>query len=158
MLPTMNECLILQYLSIFIKVILHCLSSLYINLAYIIYIRHGPIWFSSCLPTFVLIMIDIFYKITFTFFLNFLFTLSLSLSLFPFFSCSCYSFLFYCLISNPAIFFPNKFLHQFLQFFLIFVSPELSSVRDYVITHSVRSMCMCMYVVFCKIDHCIHIH
>ena len=37
-----------------------------------------------------------------------------------------------------------------------FVSPELSSVRDYVITHSVRSMCM--YVVFCKIDHCIHIH
>ena len=40
--------------------------------------------------------------------------------------------------------------------FLFFVSPELSSVRDYVITHSVRSMCM--YVVFCKIDHCIHIH
>ena len=45
----------------------------------------------------------------------------------------------------------------------IFVSPELSSVRDYVITHSLRSMCMyvyvcmCMYVVFCKIDH-IHIH
>ena len=40
------------------------------------------------------------------------------------------------------------------------VSPELSSVRDYVITHSVRSMyvCVCMYVVFCKIDHCIHIH
>ena len=36
------------------------------------------------------------------------------------------------------------------------VSPELSSVRDYVITHSVRSMCM--YVVICKIDHCIHIH
>ena len=50
----------------------------------------------------------------------------------------------------------------------LFVSPELSSVRDYVITHSVRSMyvcmcmyvyvCMCMYVVICKIDHCIHIH
>ena len=46
-----------------------------------------------------------------------------------------------------------------------FVSPELSSVRDYVITHSVRSMyvvCMyvyvCMYVVICRIDHCIHIH
>ena len=48
------------------------------------------------------------------------------------------------------------------------VSPELWSVRDYVITHSVRSMyhlymyvCMyvCrMYVVFCRIDHCIHIH
>ena len=38
----------------------------------------------------------------------------------------------------------------------VIVSPELSSVRDYVITHSVRSMCM--YVVFCKIDHCIHIH
>ena len=50
------------------------------------------------------------------------------------------------------------------------VSPELSSVRDYVITHSVRSMyvvrsmcmyvvrSMCMYVVFCNIDHCIHIH
>ena len=37
----------------------------------------------------------------------------------------------------------------------IFVSPELSSVRDYVITHSVR---VCMYVVICKIDHCIHIH
>ena len=35
---------------------------------------------------------------------------------------------------------------------IIFVSPELSSVRDYVITHSVRSM----YVG--KIDHCIHIH
>ena len=43
----------------------------------------------------------------------------------------------------------------------IFVSPELSSVRDYVITHSVRSLyvcSMCMYVVMCKIDHCIHIH
>ena len=43
----------------------------------------------------------------------------------------------------------------------IIVSPELSSVRDYVITHSVRSMyvvCVCMYVVICKIDHCIHIH
>ena len=35
----------------------------------------------------------------------------------------------------------------------LFVSPELSSERDYVITHSVCSM----YVVFCKIDHCIHI-
>ena len=50
------------------------------------------------------------------------------------------------------------------SFTVIFVSPELSSVRDYVITHSVRSMCtrsiyVCsMYVVFCKIDHCIHIH
>ena len=46
--------------------------------------------------------------------------------------------------------------------FSLVVSPELSSVRDYVITHSVCSMyvcmCMCMYVVFCKIDHCIHIH
>ena len=45
--------------------------------------------------------------------------------------------------------------------FVFFVSPELSSVRDYVITHSVRSMyvvCVCMYVVICKIDHCIHIH
>ena len=42
----------------------------------------------------------------------------------------------------------------------VFVSPELSSERDYVITHSVCSMyvCMCMYVVICKIDHCIHIH
>ena len=38
----------------------------------------------------------------------------------------------------------------------VIVSPELSSVRDYVITHSVRSICM--YVVFCKIDHCFHIH
>ena len=52
------------------------------------------------------------------------------------------------------------------MFFVIFVSPELSSVRDYVITHSVPSyvvcsmyiVCVCMYVVFCKIDHCIHIH
>ena len=45
--------------------------------------------------------------------------------------------------------------------YFIFVSPELSSVRDYVITHSVRSMyvcSMCMYVVICQIDHCIHIH
>ena len=54
--------------------------------------------------------------------------------------------------------------------YCIFVSPELSSVRDYVITHSVRSIyvhsmlrsmyvvCVCMYVVICKIDHCIHIH
>ena len=45
---------------------------------------------------------------------------------------------------------------------IIFVSPELSSVRDYVVTYSVRSMyvvrSMCMYVVICKIDHCIHIH
>ena len=30
---------------------------------------------------------------------------------------------------------------------IFFVSPELSSVRDYVITHSVRSMCM--YVCVC---------
>ena len=30
--------------------------------------------------------------------------------------------------------------------FAIFVSPELSSVRDYVITHSVHSMCMYVYV------------
>ena len=49
-----------------------------------------------------------------------------------------------------------------LQCMPLFVSPELSSVRDYVITHSVRSMyvvrSMCMYVVICKIDHCIHIH
>ena len=44
----------------------------------------------------------------------------------------------------------------YMKFKGLFVSPELSSVRDYVITHSVRSMCM--YVVFCKIDHCIHIH
>ena len=43
---------------------------------------------------------------------------------------------------------------------LLFVSPEVSLVRDCVITHSVRSMyvCVCMYVVICKIDHCIHIH
>ena len=49
----------------------------------------------------------------------------------------------------------------------IFVLPELSSKRDYVITHCVRSMyvacsvyvvCMYMCVLFCKIDHCIHIH
>ena len=49
----------------------------------------------------------------------------------------------------------------------IFVSPELSSKRDYVITHCVRSMyvvctkymvCMYMCVLFCKIYHCIHIH
>ena len=59
------------------------------------------------------------------------------------------------------MFFP-KFVYMTKKHTL-FVSPELSSVRDYVITHSVRSMyvyvCnMCMYVVFCKIDHCIHIH
>ena len=41
--------------------------------------------------------------------------------------------------------------------------------ETYVITHSVRTcsmyvvrsmyvVCVCMYVVFCKIDHCIHIH
>ena len=44
---------------------------------------------------------------------------------------------------------------------MLIVLPELSSARDYVITHSVRSMyvvCVCMYVVFCQIDHCIHIH
>ena len=41
----------------------------------------------------------------------------------------------------------------------IFVSPELCSERDYVITHSVRSTCTCVcpYSI-CKIDHCIHIH
>ena len=39
--------------------------------------------------------------------------------------------------------------------FSLFVSPELSSVRDYVITHSVCSMCVyvcmyvCMYVCVC---------
>ena len=50
--------------------------------------------------------------------------------------------------------------------FFLYASTEFSNclawtefrLRDYVITHSVRSMCMCMYVVFCKIDHCIHIH
>ena len=42
----------------------------------------------------------------------------------------------------------------------IFVSPELCSERDYMITHSVCSMCVVcsMYVVICKIDHYIHIH
>ena len=51
----------------------------------------------------------------------------------------------------------------------IFVSPGLSSVRDNVIilyvvcTLYVVCVCMyvrsmCMYVVFCNIDHCIHIH
>ena len=63
--------------------------------------------------------------------------------------------------------------HLYLQHTKVnlFVSPELSSVRDYVITpvitHSVHSMyvvcsmctrSVCMYVVFCKLDHCIHIH
>ena len=56
--------------------------------------------------------------------------------------------------------FRNKFVQPFFfvsaELSSVIVSPELSSVRDYVITHSVRSMCM--YVVFCKIDHCIHIH
>ena len=56
-----------------------------------------------------------------------------------------------------------EFLGQFALrcIYDFFVSPELSSVRDYVITHSVCSMyvcSMCMYVVICKIDHCIHIH
>ena len=42
-------------------------------------------------------------------------------------------------------------LHRFVGVLhdRVFVSPELSSVRDYVITHSVRSMyvvCVCMYV------------
>ena len=61
----------------------------------------------------------------------------------------------------------NKIFYFWTRnFFLIyvFVSPERSSERDYVITDSVRSMCMyvyvcsmCMYVYvcgnFCKIDH-----
>ena len=43
--------------------------------------------------------------------------------------------------------------------FTVFVSPELSSVRDYLITHSVCSMyVVCSMWSFCKIDHCIHIH
>ena len=56
------------------------------------------------------------------------------------------------------------YLFIYFYFFQIFVSPERSSERDYVITDSVCSMCMyvvcmCMYVViFAKIDHCIHIH
>ena len=68
----------------------------------------------------------------------------------------------------PVFLVRNNLNLDFLKFYCIcpswtakltfFVSPELSSVRDYVITHSVCSMCMCMYVVFCKIDHCIHIH
>ena len=67
---------------------------------------------------------------------------------------------------------PDEWEYTLSKINMIFVSPELSSVRDYVITHSVRSMsvvCVCMYivcvhvvcsmyVVFCKIDHCIHIH
>ena len=44
---------------------------------------------------------------------------------------------------------------NWVLYWLYFVSPELSSVRDYVITHSVRSMCMyvcvCMYVYVCGI-------
>ena len=57
--------------------------------------------FSSCLPIFLQIMID---KIVFTFFPQ----LPLyPLSLFPpFLSCFCFSFLFYGLISDLAIFFP----------------------------------------------------
>ena len=35
----------------------------------------------------------------------------------------------------------------YFDYLIFFVSPELSSVRDYVITHSVRSMyIVCMYV------------
>ena len=42
----------------------------------------------------------------------------------------------------PIQYYDNLFLYH------VFVSPELSSVRDYVITHSVRSMyVVCMYVV-----------
>ena len=47
-----------------------------------------------------------------------------------------------------------QYQHEMLFFFNPFiVSPELSPVRDYVITHSVRSMCMyvCMYVYVCGI-------
>ena len=44
--------------------------------------------------------------------------------------------------------------------YLVFVSPELSSERDYVITHSERSMYVHSIVcsMFCKIDHCIHMY
>ena len=38
-------------------------------------------------------------------------------------------------MTYPEYFAPSKRLD-----YLVFVSPELSSVRDYVITHSVRSM------------------
>ena len=66
------------------------------------------------------------------------------------------------LINSDLYWSSDLTLQILLSFFVspelssVIVSPELSSVRDYVITHSVRSMCM--YVVFCKIDHCIHIH
>ena len=67
----------------------------------------------------------------------------------------------------PVLLFYFIFIHLFIYLFCfvlffvspelssVIVSPELSSVRDYVITHS---MYVCMYVVFWKIDHCIHIH
>ena len=62
----------------------------------------------------------------------------------------------------------NFWINPFLsRLNVVLVSPERSSERDYVITDSVRSMyacvgvyvyvcSMCMYVVICKIDHCIH--
>ena len=43
-----------------------------------------------------------------------------------------------------------------MKFF--FVSPELCSEKDYVITHSVHSMYIVCGIFFFKIDHCIHIH
>ena len=41
---------------------------------------------------------------------------------------------------NTSLDFSEFFLWIFIIYLFIFVSPELSSVRDYVITHSVRSM------------------
>ena len=49
------------------------------------------------------------------------------------------------LVNHHKVFFVCK-IPLLTQRTSFFVSPELSSVRDYVITHSVRSICMYVYV------------
>ena len=54
------------------------------------------------------------------------------------------------MISKVVTYHFNVLLIMYSHYvFYIFVSPELSSVRDYVITHSVCMYVVCMYVYVC---------
>ena len=64
----------------------------------------------------------------------------------------CYFVLCYCFLHWAHL--PNMAVGDLAFYCLAWSSSE----RDYVITDSVRSMCMYVCGNFCKIDHCIHIH
>ena len=90
-------------------------------------------------------------RLVFCKFLNFCLLFFLFSSVFLF---SSFSFLPFLFLLPPSSGFIHISVWQFPQFSLSF--PGSGAPRS--CTLSIPDVCMCMYVVFCKIDHCIHIH